>query len=58
MSEPSRQSSDLACGGSGVLLWWLPAAALIAGANWPNFRLLLWVPAFLVMGMACLVNAA
>ena len=58
MSEPSHKSSDLACGGSALLLWGLPVAALIVGANFPNVRLLLWIPAFLVMGAACSVNAA
>jgi hypothetical protein len=58
MSKPSRESSDLACGGSAVLLWWLPVAALIVGANWQKLTLLLWIPALLVMGAACLVNAA
>ena len=57
MSEQSRKVTDLTCGGSAVLLWWFPVAALIAGANWPNFRLLLWIPALLVMGAACSVNA-
>jgi len=58
MSESGRKSSDLTCGGSAVLLWGLPVALLIAGVNWPGVRLLLWIPAFLVAGAACLVNAA
>ncbi|MGC1783805.1 MAG: hypothetical protein WA708_14880 [Acidobacteriaceae bacterium] len=58
MSKPGHKSSDLAYGGSAVLLWWLPVAALIVGANWPKLMLLLWIPALLVMGAACSVNAA
>ena len=41
-----------------MLLWFLPAMALIVGSYWQRGRLLLWIPAFLVMGVACLVNAA
>lgn len=58
MSDQNHKATDLACGRSAVLLWWLPVAALIVGANWPKFQLLLWLPAFLVMGAACLANAA
>jgi len=31
---------------------------LIVGSYWQKGRLLLWIPAFLVMGVACLANAA
>lgn len=58
MSEQNRKTTDLACGGSAVLLWYIPVAALIVGANWPKLMLLLWIPALLVMGAACLANAA
>lgn len=57
MSEQSCKSRDLACGGSALLLWGLPAVALIIGANWRH-GLFLWIPAFLVMGVACLANVA
>lgn len=57
MSEESCQSRDLACGRSAVLFWGLPTVALIVGASWRH-GLLLWIPAFLVMGAACLANAA
>jgi hypothetical protein len=57
MTEQSYQSRDLACGRSAVLLWGLPTIALIVGANWRH-GLLLWIPAFLLMGAACLANAA
>src|SRR5579875_4043326 len=58
MPDPNHKDTDLTCGRSAVLLWWPPLGALIIGANWPRFQLLLWLPAFLVMGAACLVNAA
>jgi hypothetical protein len=53
-----RKKADLVCGGSAILLWYLPAFALIIGLNWATARTWLWIPAFLVMGGACLVNAA
>jgi hypothetical protein len=52
------QKADLVCGKSAILLWCLPAFALIIGLNWAPARAWLWIPAFLVMGVACLVNAA
>jgi hypothetical protein len=57
VAEQSCQSRDLACGGSALLLWGVPVVALIVGANWRH-GLFLWIPAFLVMGAACLANAA
>jgi hypothetical protein len=58
MSEQSCKATDLDRGGSAVLLWYIPTAALIAGAYWHRFTLLLWIPALLIMGAACLANAA
>ena len=58
MNQQSCKSSDLALTWNAVLLWCLPVVALIIGSYWPRGRLLLWIPAFLVMGVACLVNAA
>ncbi|MGH9605776.1 MAG: hypothetical protein ACRD3N_08750 [Terracidiphilus sp.] len=57
MPEESCHSRDLACGRSALLFWGLPGVALIVGADWRH-GLLLWIPAFLAMGVACLVNAA
>lgn len=57
-SKQGSQKVDLVCGKSAVLLWYLPAFALIIGLNWAAARAWLWIPAFLVMGAACLVNAA
>lgn len=58
MSDENCKSRDLVCGGNALLLWGLPVIALIVGANWRPGLLFLWIPAFLVMGGACLVNAA
>ncbi|HLV96137.1 MAG TPA: hypothetical protein VKS44_13170 [Candidatus Acidoferrales bacterium] len=49
---------DLTCGPSGILLWCLPALALIVGLDWTAARVWLWIPAFLIMGVACLANAS
>jgi hypothetical protein len=54
MSEQSCETRDLARGGSALLLWCLPAVALIVGSSWP----MLWIPALLVMAAACIANAA
>jgi hypothetical protein len=58
MDRQSCKSSDLVMSWKAVLLWGLPVAALIVGSYWQKGRLLLWIPAFLVMGVACLANAA
>jgi hypothetical protein len=50
-------ASDLTHDKLGFALWCLPATALIAGLAIPNVRVWLWIPAFLVMGVACLANA-
>jgi hypothetical protein len=57
-SSQSCQASDLACGNSAAVLWYLPAIAVVAGLSWTQARLWLWVPAFLIMGAACVINAA
>ncbi|HKW89072.1 MAG TPA: hypothetical protein VJN21_09965 [Candidatus Acidoferrales bacterium] len=54
---PSR-APDLLCSTSSWFLWWLPGAAVFAGASWPAGRPWLWIPAFGVMAAACLINAA
>lgn len=58
MPEQSCQTRDLTRGGSALLLWCLPVIALVVGDNWPKVRLLLWIPALLVIGAACVANAA
>jgi hypothetical protein len=54
----SCQTRDLTCGGMGLFFWCLPIAAVILGFSWASARPWLWIPAFLLMGIACLVNAA
>lgn len=56
-SGPST-SRDLARGWTSWLLWGLPIIALIVGGVWSAHLVWFWVPAFVVMGAACLVNAA
>ena len=51
------ETSDLARGWSAVLLWGVPVIALVVGSYFPPARLALWLPALLVMGVACLRNA-
>lgn len=40
------------------LVWRLPLVLFVIGALWPAARVWLWVPAMVVAGVACLVNAA
>lgn len=57
-SNNSRcEPNDLLSQKSGIFLWCLPIAAVIVGSYWPKMRPWLWIPAFLIMGIACLVNA-
>jgi hypothetical protein len=58
MDQQSCKSSDLVLSWKAILLWCLPLIALIVGSYWQRGRLLLWIAAFFVMGVACLVNAA
>ena len=51
------EPNDLVSQKSGILLWCLPIAAVIVGSSWPSIRHWLWIPAFLIMGIGCLVNA-
>ncbi len=40
------------------LVWRLPFVLFVIGAFWSAGRVWLWVPAMVVAGVACLVNAA
>jgi hypothetical protein len=40
------------------LLWYVPIILVIVGSGWNRGRVWLWVPAFLLMGVGCLANAA
>lgn len=52
------EPNDLVSQKSGILLWCVPIVAVIVGSSWPSIRSWLWIPAFLVMGIGCLVNAS
>lgn len=53
--SPSR--SDLACGRSAWFLWGAPWGLIAVGAVWSTLIYWLWIPAFLVAGVACVYNA-
>lgn len=55
--SPGCKPNDLLSHKSGIFLWCLPIAAVIVGSSWPSMRTWLWIPAFLIMGIGCLVNA-
>jgi hypothetical protein len=58
MSDACRRD-DLLGRSAAWLLWGVPIGALVVGATLgPLPRTLLWTPAFLVMGGACVLNAA
>jgi len=48
---------DLVGQKTGILLWCLPTVALVVGLGWTMLRPWRWIPALLVMGIECLVNA-
>jgi hypothetical protein len=58
MKEQSCTAKDLTRSWNAILLWCLPVMALLAGSYYQKVRLVLWIPALLVMGVACLANAA
>ncbi len=51
------EANDLVGRKSGILLWCLPTLAIFVGLNWNAARPWLWIPALLVMGIGCVVNA-
>src|SRR5438128_4700468 len=54
----TEKANDLINKRAAWLLWYIPAAAVLAGSFWAQARAWLWVPAFVVMGAGCLANAA
>jgi hypothetical protein len=58
MPAQNCETSDLAHGWSAVLPWGVPVIALVVGSHFQRARLVLWIPALVVMGIACLRNAA
>lgn len=57
-TQAECRQRDLACGGSAVALWCLPAAALVLSQPMGDARWWVWSPALTVMAIACLVNVA
>ena len=49
--------SDLTSRKTAWFLWYVPIAMLVVGSSWTRGRVWLWVPALVVMGIGCLVNA-
>jgi hypothetical protein len=58
MNNASCRTGDLVRGRSALWLWYLPALAVLIGLALPHGRPWFWIPAFSVMGVACLANAA
>jgi hypothetical protein len=58
MPDVDCKSRDLTRGWRAVFFWCLPVLALVAGSDFQRARLWLWIPALIVMGAACLANAA
>ncbi|MFZ0334585.1 MAG: hypothetical protein WAN10_08245 [Candidatus Acidiferrales bacterium] len=56
-SAASCHTTDWLCSGKSLLVWGLPILALIVGGSWSSMRSWLWIPALLIMGIACLANA-
>jgi hypothetical protein len=52
-----RCEANLARGWCAAAFWYVPAIGLVVGLMWTSARYWLWTPAFLVIGLACLVNA-
>lgn len=51
-------SNDLVKRKIAWFLWGVPKGMLVVGILWSQARVWLWVPALLVAGTACVVNAA
>ena len=51
-------AKDLVRQKTGILLWCVPTIALVAGLSLATLRPWIWIPAFLIMGVGCLVNAS
>jgi phosphoglycerol transferase MdoB-like AlkP superfamily enzyme len=49
---------DLVRSRAALLLWCVPTALVLIGAFSTTMRSWLWIPSLLVMGVACLMNAA
>ncbi len=57
VSGQTCEANDLVGQKSGLLLWCLPTLAIFLGLARNAALPWLWIPAFLVMGSACVMNA-
>lgn len=55
--DNSCASRDLVCGPWACLFWCLPTIMLVVGFYWPVGRPWLWIPALVLAGGGCIVNA-
>jgi hypothetical protein len=51
-------ASDLTRRKTAWLFWYVPILLVIVGPSWSRGRVWLWLPAFVVIGVGCLANAA
>ncbi len=58
MNADNCTTKDLVVSRSSIRLWYLPAVLVLTGLAWQQGRIWLCFPAFTVMGIACLANAA
>jgi hypothetical protein len=56
-TAPRDGRRDLVAGWSALYLWIVPTVLIVVGALVPPLRTVIWIPAFAVMGLSCLVNA-
>jgi hypothetical protein len=56
--DPRNSTNDLTGFKTAWFLWYVPIAVLVIGSSWTRGRVWMWVPALLVMGVGCLVNAS
>jgi hypothetical protein len=48
---------DLIAQKAAWFFWYLPIALIVAGGSWHQGLVWLWVPAFLIAGLGCVLNA-
>ena len=58
ISSECCDAKDLVRQKTGILLWCVPTIALVAGLSLATLRPWIWIPAFLIMGVGCLMNAS
>lgn len=58
MDSNECSAKDLIGRKAAWFFWYVPILLVVLGASWSRGRVWLWIPAFLVMGLGCLANAA